>query len=194
MGEPSGSAREVPRSGAAFDVVNLSLGGVGCDGIASRPSARAVHARASPISPTSSTEDDLVVSPRPATGREREALPGGVARPADDPTMLPMRSISPSAGAPHAGRHRDPPDPGRSWRIARSPSARGRTASVTPFSNCGAWVNAIAAGADAVGAYPDADRRWPAGAGRASPRHGSARSRPGARIRRRDRADAIGIC
>ena len=136
-----------------FDVVNLSLGGVGCDGIAARlPLGRFMRDLAG-LADKSTEDDPRYVAAAGNDGGDVKHFPAAWR---DEPTIERRRRCRrsrPRWGAPRrpatrSGRSR------RSWRAGRSPSGRGRRGVRDPFSNCGTWVNGTADGADAVGAYP----------------------------------------
>ncbi len=136
-----------------FDVVNLSLGGSGCDGVAARLALgrymRDLAMVASQLGPpptfvAASGNDGGDVKHFPAAFRDR-------------PTMkAAAHAIDIAEGV-------SPSPEGNAVRLlgaqlARLTVAVGSWTSRTrdAFSNCGDWVDAIAPGADAVSRYPSA--------------------------------------
>jgi hypothetical protein len=149
---PDGSA--VRRS---FNVVNLSLGGTGCDGIASRlPLGRFMRDLA--VLATNNTK----IAPRyvAAAGNDGADVKHFPAAWRDKPTIeraADAVDFALGTGAPTV--------PGNQIRqiqayLQRHTIAVGSwTRGVRdPFSNCGTWVNGIADGARAVSVYPSATR------------------------------------
>jgi hypothetical protein len=140
------SATGVERS---FDVVNLSLGGAGCGGVGSRlalgrflrdlaeTSARTNGVR--PVYVAAAGNDGGDVKHFPAAWR-------------DEPTIRLTAAVVDLVGPPGAG------DEIRAIQVALEADMLA-VGSAThgdrdPFSNCGAWVNAVADGADTVSRYP----------------------------------------
>ena len=152
-----------------FDVVNLSLGGAGCPGIGSRfalgrflRDLADVSARASGIRPVyvaAAGNDGGDVKHFPAAWRDKPTMQAAA---------LAVDLVS-------------PPGAGNEIRAIHKALAAGMLAvgswtggARDSFSNCGTWVNAVAAGADTVSRYPSprAGLAVPAGAARASRRRG----------------------
>ena len=140
------SARGVRRP---FDVVNLSLGGAGCAGIGSRlalgrflrdladVSARSTGVR--PVYVAAAGNDGGDVKHFPAAWRDRPTMQAAA---------LSVDLVS-------------PPGAGDEIRAIHSALAAGMLAvgsstggARDQFSNCGNWVNAVAAGAGTVSRYP----------------------------------------
>jgi Subtilase family len=136
-----------------FDVVNLSLGGVGCDGIAARlPLGRFMRDLAGLADKW--TEDDLLYVA--AAGNDGGDVKHFPAAWRDQPTIdaaADAVDLALSGGAPTVAGNEIRQI--QAFLEDRTIAVGSWTAGVRdPFSNCGTWVNGKADGADAVGAYP----------------------------------------
>jgi hypothetical protein len=136
-----------------FNVVNLSLGGAGCDGIAARlPLGRFMRDLATLA--TKSTD----IAPRyvAASGNDGGDIKHFPAAWRDKPTIEQAADAVDAAlggGAPTAVGNQIRQI--QAFLQPRMYAVGSWTAGVRdPFSNCGKWVNGIADGARAVGAYP----------------------------------------
>jgi hypothetical protein len=132
-----------------FDVVNLSLGGAGCGGIGSRlalgrflrdlaeMSAQTTGVR--PVYVAAAGNDGANVKHFPAAWR-------------DEPTMQAVAAVVDLVSPPGVGDEiRAIQASLEAGMIAVGSRTDGERDS---FSNCGRWVNAVAAGADTVSRYP----------------------------------------
>jgi Subtilase family len=137
----------------SFDVVNLSLGGAGCDGIAARlPLGRFMRGLAllatklpavAPRYVAAAGNDGGDVKHFPAAWRDRPTIEA-----AADAVDLALGGGSPTVAGNQIRQIQA--------FLERQMIAVGSwTAGVRDsFSNCGTWVNGRAAGAGAIGAYP----------------------------------------
>ncbi len=153
MGNAFGLSADGTAVRRSFDAVNLSLGGSGCDGIASRlPLGRFMRGLA--LLATKLTD----VAPRyvAAAGNDGGDVKHFPAAWRDQPTINAAAAavdLAIGGGSPTVA--------GNQIRqiqafLQRHMYAVGSwTAGVRdPFSNCGDWVNGIADGSDAVSVYP----------------------------------------
>jgi hypothetical protein len=188
-----GNAFELSPGGTAvrrsFNVVNLSLGGAGCEGIADRlPLGRfmrdlaAIAGKTTGVTPwyvAAAGNDGADVKHFPAAWRDTPTIqqaadavalsdPAAAAEILQIQTVLRRRMIAVG-----------------SWRAGVKDS----------FSNCGTWVNGIARGARAVSRYPSPTRHWAkwSGTSFATPQV-SARLVGGANPGGVARGEAIGAC
>lgn len=152
-----GSAFELSPGGTAvrrgFDVVNLSLGGAGCDGIASRlPLGRFMRdlaglatksAGVNPRYVAASGNDGADVKHFPAAWRDKPTIER-----AADAVDLALGGGAPTVAGNQIRQI-------QTFLQGRTIAVGSWTAGVRDsFSNCGTWVNGIADGARAIGAYP----------------------------------------
>ena len=142
----------------AFNVVNLSLGGAGCDGIAARlPLGRFMRDLAGFATKTTDVAARYVAAAG-NDGADVKHFPAAWRDTADDRAGRRRRRSRPRRRRADRRRQPDPPDPGIPRSAGCSPSGRGPAASADSFSNCGKWVNGIADGARAVEPVPEQDR------------------------------------
>jgi hypothetical protein len=153
MGSAFGLSLDGTAVRQSFNVVNLSLGGAGCDGIAARlPLGRFMRglaglaAKLTDISPryvAAAGNDGGDVKHFPAAWRDRPTIEA-----AADAVDLALGGGSPTVAGNQIRQIQA--------FLERQMIAVGSfTVGVRdPFSNCGRWVNGIADGAGAIGVYP----------------------------------------
>jgi Subtilase family len=133
----------------AFDVVNLSLGGAGCAGIGSRLALGRFLRDLADLSARTRGVRPVYVAAAGNDGGDVKHFPAAWR---DKPTMLATAAVVDLL---------NPPGAGDEIRAIQSALAAGMLAVGSwtggvrdPYSNCGMWVNAVAAGAGTVSRYP----------------------------------------
>ena len=134
-----------------FDVVNLSLGGAGCAGVGGRlafgrflrdlADVSAATTGVRPLYVAAAGNDGADVKHFPAAWRDRSTMYA---------TAATVDLLSP-LGSGAGSEIRDIHAALSSGMLAVGSRSGGER---DPFSNCGGWVNAVAAGAHTVGGYP----------------------------------------
>jgi Subtilase family len=153
MGRAFGLNQGGTTVGRGFDVVNLSLGGVGCAGIAARlPLGRFMRdlaglaAKAKRITPqyvAASGNDGADTKHFPAAWRDKPTIEA-----AADAVDLALGGGAPTLAGNQIRQI-------QAFLQANMYAVGSWTAGIKDsFSNCGPWVNAIADGARAIGQYP----------------------------------------
>ena len=146
-----GGAFELSATGVGrpFDVVNLSLGGAGCGGVGSRLAFGRFLRDLADLSGRTSGVRPAYVAAAGNDGGDVKHFPAAWR---DEPTINATAAVVDLVGPPGAG------DEIRSIQGALETDVIAvgswTDSERDSFSNCGAWVNAVAAGADTVGRYP----------------------------------------
>ncbi len=139
---PSGVARP-------FDVINLSLGGAGCAGIGSRLALGRFLRDLADLSARTAGVRPVYVAAAGNDGSDVKHFPAAWR---DTPTMEATAAIVDLLSPPGVGDEiRAIQADLTAGMLAVGSWTGGRRDS---FSNCGAWVNAVAAGNDTVSRYP----------------------------------------
>jgi hypothetical protein len=132
-----------------FDVVNLSLGGAGCGGIGSRFALGRFLRDLADVSAATSGVRPVYVAAAGNDGGDVKQFPAAWR---DGPTMQTAALVVDLVSAPGVGDEiRTIHETLRTDLLAVGSWTGGRRDS---FSNCGAWVNAIAAGRNTISRYP----------------------------------------
>jgi hypothetical protein len=132
-----------------FDVVNLSLGGAGCGGIGSRFALGRFLRDLADVSAATTGVRPVYVAAAGNDGGDVKQFPAAWR---DGPTMQTAALVVDLVSAPGVGDEiRTIHETLRTDLLAVGSWTGGRRDS---FSNCGAWVNAIAAGRNTISRYP----------------------------------------
>ena len=137
-----------------FDVVNLSLGGAGCAGIGSRLALGRFLRDLADLSADTTGVRPVYVAAAGNDGGDVKHFPAAWR---DGPTMAAAALAVDLVSPPGVGDEiRAIHDALRADVLAVGSRTGGRRDS---FSNCGAWVNAVAAGKHTVSRYPSPPSR-----------------------------------
>ena len=132
-----------------FDVVNLSLGGAGCGGIGSRLALGRFLRDLADLSASTTGVRPVYVAAAGNDGADVKHFPAAWRdRPTIQATAAVVDLVSPWGAGDEIRAIQAALEAGMIAVGSRTDGERDS------FSNCGPWVNAVAAGADTVGRYP----------------------------------------